>query len=132
MPLARRIKVESDAELFAISPGGSGKRDKTAIESAVNVEWEPMSELDRRIEDGVHYEHDYCKSSQKQQRKFATKEEMPVARGIFCGYRCTPEEYGRLKSADPKDREWEQVLMFDFLQKQLQMDGFSTLVTIGS
>jgi hypothetical protein len=104
-PLARRIKVESDAELFAISPGGSGKRDKTAIESAVNVEWEPMSELDRRIEDGVHYEHDYCKSSQKKQRKFATKEEMPVARGIFCGYRCTPEEYRRLKSADPKDRE---------------------------
>ena len=100
-PLARRIKVESNAELFAISPGGSGKRDKTAIESAVNVEWEPMSELDRRIEDGVHYEHEHCKFSQKQPREVAPKEDIPVARGVFCGYRITPEEYNRLKSADP-------------------------------
>jgi hypothetical protein len=99
-PLARRIKVESNAELFAISPGGSGKRDRTAIESAVNVEWEPMSELDRRIEDGVHYEHEHC-NPKKQPRKFVTKEEIPVTRGVFCGYRITPEEYNRLKSADP-------------------------------
>lgn len=31
----------------------------TARESAVIVEWEPVSELERRIEDGVHYEHQY-------------------------------------------------------------------------
>jgi len=30
---------------------------KTAMESAILVEWEPISELERRIEDGVHYEH---------------------------------------------------------------------------
>lgn len=76
-------------------------RDKTSMESAVNVEWEPMSELDRRIEDGVHYEHEHCTSSHKQPREFATKEEIPVARGVFCGYRYTSLEYNRLKSAAP-------------------------------
>ena len=44
------------------SPWGSrgsstGVPSRTACEGAVNVEWEPMSELDRRIEDGIHYEH---------------------------------------------------------------------------
>ena len=27
------------------------------MEGAILVEWEPISELERRIEDGVHYEH---------------------------------------------------------------------------
>ena len=34
-----------------------GILSRTARESAVIVEWEPVSELERRIEDGVHYEH---------------------------------------------------------------------------
>jgi hypothetical protein len=114
----RTTKVESNAELFAIPPpsGGSwggGKRDKTAIESAVNVEWEPMTELDRRIEDGIHYEHDeheqlskFFKFPPKQSRRKSAMgggEDIPVSRGVFYGYRYTPEEYNRLKSADPKD-----------------------------
>ena len=27
------------------------------MEGAILVEWEPISELERRIEDGIHYEH---------------------------------------------------------------------------
>ena len=36
---------------------GQSQRHKTAMEGAILVEWEPISELERRIEDGVHYEH---------------------------------------------------------------------------
>ena len=64
--------------LHAETPGGTGgsttggswssspssshhaqsRRDhKTAMEGAILVEWEPISELERRIEDGIHYEH---------------------------------------------------------------------------
>ena len=64
--------------LHAETPGGAGggttggswssspssshhaqsRRDhKTAMEGAILVEWEPISELGRRIEDGIHYEH---------------------------------------------------------------------------
>ena len=45
------------------NPAGSNhyssnrRSPKTAMESAILVEWEPISELERRIEDGVHYEH---------------------------------------------------------------------------
>jgi hypothetical protein len=89
------------------SPWGSrGVPSKTARESAFNVEWEPMTELDRRLEDGVNYEH---MPSQAHKRRSGTKgyqdssvdDETPSARGVFCGYRCTSEEYDRLKSADP-------------------------------
>ncbi len=37
----------------------NGILSPTARESAVIVEWEPVSELERRIEDGIHYEHEY-------------------------------------------------------------------------
>ena len=47
---------------WSSSPSSShhaqSRRDhKTAMEGAILVEWEPISELERRIEDGIHYEH---------------------------------------------------------------------------
>jgi hypothetical protein len=54
----------------------NGILSPTARESAVIVEWEPVSELQRRIEDGIHYEHyeydplyDYGSEEKKQMRK---------------------------------------------------------------
>ena len=42
----------------ASSRHAQSRRDhKTAMEGAILVEWEPISELERRIEDGIHYEH---------------------------------------------------------------------------
>jgi hypothetical protein len=70
---------------------------KTARESAYSVEWEPMSELERRIEDGVNFEY----VSTANHRQQAHEEDIPCARGVFVGYRFTEEEYKRLKSADP-------------------------------
>jgi hypothetical protein len=70
---------------------------KTARESAYSVEWEPMSELERRIEDGVNFEY----ISTANHRQQAHEEDIPCARGVFVGYRFTDEEYKRLKSADP-------------------------------
>ncbi|KAL3939726.1 MAG: hypothetical protein SGBAC_005591 [Bacillariaceae sp.] len=81
-----------------------GVPSKTARESACNVEWEPMTELERRIEDGIHYEHIPNQHSQhhgKAYSRTASKDGMPYSQGVFCGYRYTDEEYGRLKSASP-------------------------------
>jgi hypothetical protein len=70
---------------------------KTARESAVNVEWEPMTELERRIEDGVNYDHfDYTNA-----RDGRAECDGPTVQGVFCGYRYTDDEYDRLKSAHP-------------------------------
>jgi hypothetical protein len=89
---------------------------KTARESAVNVEWEPMTELERRIEDGVHYEHipnlHHHLSKQERIPGHRTKAtiprdnndgDLPQVRAVFCGYRYTQDDYNRLQSADVVD-----------------------------
>ncbi len=88
----------------------------TARESAVLVDWEPVSELDRRIDDGMLFEHDKTttSSSKSHQRSHRDRNNhqhsssnhqdsaaTPTFRGIFCGYRMTSYEYQRLKSAHP-------------------------------
>lgn len=102
------------------SPGHGGPRGprsafskNTARESAVNVEWEPMTELERRIEDGVNYEHIPSQRKQAYHHRHhrqhhvadggqgqVDNDGIPTARGVFCGYRFTQEEYNRLKSAN--------------------------------
>jgi hypothetical protein len=94
----------------------------TARESAVVVEWERMTELERRIEDGHRYEHDpevyrswscpgsTSNSASAQSRDGAGQDSPGYRSGggassrhraVFCGYRTTPDEYGRLRSASP-------------------------------
>jgi hypothetical protein len=75
---------------------------QSALEGAVLVEWEQLSELQRRIEDGVHYAHwhDY-QTHQDSDRYF--KDASTVHRGIFCGFLTTKEDYRRLRSADPDE-----------------------------
>ena len=102
---------------WGVRSSGAGISSKTACESAVNVEWEPMSELERRIEDGVYYEHltDHYQVQKQQQKRdrmpgchpkakriVETEEDddSPGVRAVFCGYRYTPDDYNRLKSAD--------------------------------
>lgn len=96
--------------------GVSGIPSKTARESAVNVEWEPMTQLERRIEDGVHYEHipnnQRHGQGAKQARisgyhaKAATvpgdenDDNLPRVLAVFCGYRYTQDDYSRLQSAE--------------------------------
>ena len=103
-----------ESSLFAVPPPGGknsgwgGSRrvpSKTARESACSVEWEPMTELERRIEDGVNYEHIPHKRKKRKnrgsQQRATFQDSIPTADGVFVGYRFTDEEYGRLKSADP-------------------------------
>jgi hypothetical protein len=95
-------------------------KGRTACESAVLVEWERMTELDRRIEDGFRYEHDpdhYQSSFMRSRRQSSSqpggtcrasqnhggKDALPCHRAVFFGYRTTPEEYGRLRSASPTE-----------------------------
>ena len=67
-----------------------------------------MTELERRIEDGVHYEHMPQQAHtrnlphQQPESDFFDKS-IPSYRGVFVGYRYTEEEYERLKSADPRE-----------------------------
>ena len=80
----------------------------TARESAVIVEWEPVSELQRRIDEGTHYQHfeeDNGSRSANNTEQDGTNgvEDEVRHRGVFCGYRTTQEEISRLKSADPDD-----------------------------
>jgi hypothetical protein len=105
-----------EAELFPASFSFRNAVSRTtARESAVLVEWERMSELERRIEDGINYEHDVDLSDSNfvagrnyhqnaaagRKAKGSKKNEK---RGVFCGYRATQEEIDRLKSADPNAR----------------------------
>lgn len=84
--------------------GSRGVPSKTARESAFNVEWEPMTELERRIEDGIHYEHNPGPVNHRQRYHPPTGAEpddvIPSTRGVFVGYRYTEDEYNRLKSAN--------------------------------
>lgn len=81
----------------------------TARESAVIAEWEPVSELQRRIDDGTHYQHfeedsGSCDNGHANGTHGVHGVEDEVRhRGVFCGYRATDEELVRLKSADPDD-----------------------------
>lgn len=113
-----RVSPIIEPELFQGSLPSSFRqqRSRTARESAVLVEWERLSELERRIEDGFRYMHDPEAFSSS---VFATHRTNPncAARsgsgnahmednalpGVFCGYRVMPEEYNRLRSADPRD-----------------------------
>jgi hypothetical protein len=87
---------------------------RTYRESAVIVEWEPVSNLERRIEEGMNYHHDpFSYESIRQSRKNGRKinvgkrmmEEDDIIRvhGVFVGYRVTKEERERMKSAHPMD-----------------------------
>lgn len=79
----------------------------TARESAVIVEWEPVSELERRIDEGMYYQHyiDGEEPIRSKTLKDASGDgsSMQSANGIFCGYKTTKEEVSRLKSANPDD-----------------------------
>lgn len=86
--------------------GQRGASSRTARESAVNIEWEPMTELERRVEDGVNYDHfDYAKAKRAQcktsNRDGRAESDAPTVHAVFCGYRYTDDEYDRLKSANP-------------------------------
>jgi len=85
----------------------------TAIEAAVVVEWEPvtLSELERRIDEGINYQ---CTNREKDRdcdgdgdthfKRDLVEEDRH--QGIFCGYKVTEEEAKRLKSADPDDYDY--------------------------
>lgn len=88
---------------------------KTSRESAVIVEWEPVSNLERRIEEGVNYHHDVFsyesfRQSKKNGRTMNVGKQMMEddsmttrVHGVFVGYRVTKEERERMKSAHPVD-----------------------------
>ena len=108
----------SSSQHWGVTRSNFAVPSKTARESAVNVEWEPMTELERRLEDGIHYEHipnHYQQSygasqhawQQQQRRKRkntvsdkTSEEDAPSTRAVFCGYRYTEDEYNRLKAAE--------------------------------
>jgi hypothetical protein len=106
-------RSQNGSALSAVPPSAAGGwghsrgvPSKTARESACNVEWEPMSELERRVEDGVNYEHlpsHYYKrkNNRSSHPRTASKDGIPFTQGVFCGYRYFDNEYNRLKSADP-------------------------------
>ena len=109
-----------------------GILSRTARESAVIVEWEPVSELERRIEDGMHYEHfdplfvyGTNSSQEKAQHRNGNQNKgkkewnndwwrgwnvnrndtYDHVESVFCGFTVTKEEIERLKSASPYDQQ---------------------------
>ena len=98
--------------LFAgnpVSSGGGAHSQQTKFsfsttrEAAIIVEWEPVSELERRIEEGMHYEHWATEYGSQEKAKRRTNVQTNKKRGVFCGYRVTKEEIYRLRSAHPDD-----------------------------
>ena len=103
--------------LYAQSGGMPNTRSSwssTARDSAILVEWEPVPEIQRRIDEGVHYEHwdengsggsrhGHRRTHSANAKSGTSANGTPSVRGVFCGYRVTREEYARLKSADPNE-----------------------------
>lgn len=86
----------------ASSLGKQSQQVATDRQSSSLRDLDRISELDQRIEDGIHYEHgqDDTYSYNRHCKTIETDDSIPTARGIFCGYRCTHEDYRRLKSAN--------------------------------
>jgi hypothetical protein len=96
--------------LLHAQAGGRSSGSSTARDSAVWAEWEPVSELQRRIDEGRHYEHWVEHQGGGRQKRAHSAKANPGGssvsiKGVFCGYRVTKEEYSRLKSADPEEPE---------------------------
>lgn len=92
--------------LHATPPNGGRSSSSTARESATHVEWEPLTELQRRIEDGVHYEHwPDDDDVYDEDSRVESEVEPERVQGVFFGYRVTREDYERLRSADPNEPE---------------------------
>lgn len=95
-----RQSQSQSCALFAHAGNGNDNRNKsnTARESAVIVEWEPvtLSELERRIDEGINYQK--CREKEGDIHAHEDRHQ-----GIFCGYKVTEEEVSRLKSANPDD-----------------------------
>ena len=86
------------------------------------LDWEQRTELERRVDDGSHYDHfrDFCcrdatknaatKDGGAHDKKPNREEEdddpsTPTLPGIFCGYRFTEDERERLRSAHAVDND---------------------------
>jgi len=98
-----------------ISPSSSSSWNRDIFaskrESAVLVDWDPVPEIQRRIEQGIEYEHwpEYGRfgyGSTKSNKKWtgtASIDESHCVRAVIASLRVTTEERNRLKSAHPED-----------------------------
>lgn len=103
IPSTGKCKVKSwalEAHMGQQSFNNFKGRASTCREGAVIPEFEQVSELQRRIDEGMHYEHEERYYDVQEETVF---EEVTSVKGVFCGYRGTPEEKSRLKSAHPHD-----------------------------
>lgn len=102
-PSMEKCKVKSwalEAHMGQQSFNNFKGRTSTCREGAVIPEFEQVSELQRRIDEGIHYEHEERYYDVQEENVF---EDVTSVKGVFCGYRVTPEEKSRLKSAHPDD-----------------------------
>mmetsp|Transcript_23793 Transcript_23793/g.70309 ORF Transcript_23793/g.70309 Transcript_23793/m.70309 type:complete len:184 (-) Transcript_23793:141-692(-) len=102
---------------FRSGGAGAGPSPSTVMDSSavLDPEWETVSELQRRIEEGSQYEHwpefgsDAARrrrteaADAKSRREASTRNADPSTRGVFCGFVGTEEERRRMRSADPSD-----------------------------
>ena len=90
------------------------------MESAILVDWDPVSELERRIDQGKEYEHwpekkyyhgssssssSFAKgsnSSSSKRKGIGDMDEEGTVRGVLFGLRTSSYERARLKSANPE------------------------------
>eukprot|EP01083_Nonionella_stella_P200146 733268_1 len=115
-PLGRTISIEEySTALHAASPRRQSTTNRqygqnlnipsnTARDSAVIAEWEPVSELERRIEEGMHYQH-FVEDEFEEEHSDTnnTPWNGNNVNGVFVGYSVTAEERSRLKSANIPD-----------------------------
>ena len=108
---SRASRTSLDAASMSSNNGHFGQKNfstKTARDSAVIAEWEPVSELQQRIEDCINYEHWSLDSmegvaSNPGIHQSLNEEEIHRCQGVFCGIKVSPDERKRLKSANLND-----------------------------
>lgn len=102
------LKVSSQSS----SSASSANRDlfTSRRESAVFVDWDPVPEIQRRIEQGIEYEHwpenHEMGDGMKYHNKFgddAPGDGIQCVRGVIASLRGTNEEKSRLRSAHPDE-----------------------------
>lgn len=90
--------------VHSFSPREAAHIGKAPPAATTLLEPEVRPELQRRVEDGQHYDHFHLMRASRNPswcQAMGDDDDMTMRRvqGVFCGYRTTPEEYQRLRSA---------------------------------
>ena len=110
--ISYNTKSQVSSSLSASSPSWNRDHYVSRRESAIFVDWDPVPEVQRRVDLGIEYEHwperqkmDYQKGYQKKRviANVISDDNVEIVPSAIASLRVTKEERERLKSAHPEE-----------------------------